>query len=142
MKILRHRLELATVEPIQIIDVTDHVREWVAVAALRDGLLTVSSPHTTARININEREPELQRDMVTYLKRLAPLDGDWRHNIAPVDDRPNAHSHILGMFINASECIAVSDGALVLGEWQSVFFIELDGPRARRCADLHFIGAV
>jgi secondary thiamine-phosphate synthase enzyme len=108
---------------------------------VRDGLLTVASPHTTARINVNEREPELQRDMVTYLKRMAPLDGDWRHNIAPVDDRPNAHSHILGMFMNSSASIPVSGGALGLGEWQSVFFFELDGPRERRCVELQIIGA-
>ncbi len=141
MKILRHRIELATIEPIQIIDITDQLRAWLATTGVHDGLLTVASPHTTARINVNEREAELQRDMVMYLQRMAPLDGDWRHNIAPIDDRPNAHSHILGMFMNASESIAVSDGALVLGEWQSVFFFELDGPRARRAVELQIIGA-
>jgi secondary thiamine-phosphate synthase enzyme len=140
MKILRHRLELATAEPIQIIDLTDQLRDWVAASAIKDGLLTVASPHTTARINVNECEPELQRDMVTYLKRMAPLDGNWRHNIAPVDDRPNAHSHILGLFMNSSETIPIAAGNLVLGEWQSIFFIELDGPRPHRFVELHLLG--
>jgi secondary thiamine-phosphate synthase enzyme len=141
MKILRHRIELATIEPIQIIDITDHLRAWLATTGVDEGLLTVASLHTTARINVNEREPELQRDMVTYLKRIAPLDGDWRHNIAPIDGRLNAHSHMLGMFMNSSESIQVSGGALVLGEWQSVFFFELDGPRERRGVELQIIGA-
>ncbi len=141
MKIIRNRIEMATDAPIQIVDVTDQLRGWLTATGIKDGLLTVSSPHTTARININEREAQLQRDMVTYLKRMAPLDGDWLHNTAPVDDRPNAHSHILGLFMNSSESIAVAGGALVLGEWQSVFFVELDGPRPRRSIQLHLIGA-
>jgi secondary thiamine-phosphate synthase enzyme len=140
LQILRHRIELATVEPIQIIDVTDRVREWVARSGVRDGLLTVSCLHTTARVNVNEREAQLQRDMVTYLKRLVPRDGDYLHNLAPVDGRDNAHSHLLGLFMNASESIAVADGALVLGGWQSIFFIELDGPRESRGLELQILG--
>ena len=129
MHILRHRIELATAEPIQIIDITGQIRDWVASTGIRDGLLTLISPHTTARVNVNEREAQLQRDMITHLKRLVPRDGDYLHNLAPVDDRDNAHAHLLGLFMNASETIPVADGALLLGGWQSIFFIELDGPR-------------
>ncbi len=140
MKILRTRIEFETVEPIQIIDITAQVREWVAASGVRDGLLTVMSLHTTARVNINEREPQLQRDMVTFLKRFVPLDGDWLHNLAAVDGRDNAHSHILGMFMNESETIPVAGGEPILGGWQSIFFIELDGPRERRGLELQIMG--
>jgi secondary thiamine-phosphate synthase enzyme len=140
MKIVRHRIEIATVEPIQIVDITDLVRAWVAGSGVREGLLTVVSAHTTARININEREPQLQRDMLTYLKRFVPRDGDWLHNVAPVDGRDNAHAHVLGLLMTSSESIPVADGVPVLGEWQSVFFIELDGPRARRGIELQLLG--
>ena len=71
---------------------------------------------------MNEREPQLQRDMVTWLKRLVPRDGDWLHNLDTVDDRDNAHSHLLGLFMNASETIPVADGEMILGDWQSIFF--------------------
>ncbi|NJL08355.1 MAG: YjbQ family protein [Methylacidiphilales bacterium] len=140
MKIFRHRLEFATVEPIEIVDITGRVREWVTACGIKDGLVTVTSLHTTARVNVNEREPQLQRDMVTFLKRLVPRDGDWLHNLAAVDGRDNAHSHLLGLFMNSSETIAVSGGDLVLGGWQSIFFIELDGPRERRGLDLQLLG--
>jgi secondary thiamine-phosphate synthase enzyme len=70
--------------------------------------------------------------MVTFLERLAPRDGDYLHNLDTVDDRPNAHAHLLGLFANTTECLMVRDGELQLGAWQSVFFIELDGPRPRR----------
>jgi secondary thiamine-phosphate synthase enzyme len=141
VRVLTHRIELATAEPIQIIDITNIIRDWVTATGLRHGLLTLICPHTTARVNINEREAQLQRDMITYLKRLVPRDGDWLHNLAPVDDRDNAHAHILGLFMTASESIPVAEGALMLGQWQSIFFIELDGPRPRRALDLQLLGA-
>lgn len=136
---LHHRLALATSQPIEIVDLTDKVRHWVRESGVRDGLLTVMSPHTTARITLNEREAELQRDMVRFLERLAPSDAEYGHNKAPVDDRLNAHSHLLGLFMNASESIPVADGELVIGGWQSLFFIELDGPRDRREVHLHLM---
>lgn len=140
MKILRHQIPLATVEPIQILDIAGPIRAWVAGSGIREGLLTILSPHTTARVNLNERESELQRDMVTFLKRLVPRDGDYRHNLAPVDDRDNAHAHLLGLFMNAAESVPVAGGELVLGGWQSIFFIELDGPRERREVRLQLMG--
>ncbi len=134
------RIELVTTEPIQIIDITAAVRERIAAGELRDGLVTLISHHTTARLNLNEREERLQQDMVTFLKRLVPRDGDYGHNIAPVDDRDNAHAHLIGLFANASESIPVADGELLLGEWQSVFFVELDGPRPKRQVILQLLG--
>ena len=116
------------------------VRAWVRASCVRDGVLTVTSPHTTARITRNEREPELQRDMVRFLDQLAPAGGDYGHNVAPVDDRLNAHAHLLGLFMPASETIPVTDGELVLGEWQALFLVELDGPRAQREVHLQLLG--
>ncbi|MGB5834311.1 MAG: secondary thiamine-phosphate synthase enzyme YjbQ [Thiohalocapsa sp.] len=133
-------ISLTTSEPIQVIDITQQVRDRLAASGLRNGLVTLISRHTTARLNLNESEAQLQRDMVSFLKRLVPRDGDYLHNLAPVDDRDNAHAHLLGLFINASESIPVVDGELLLGGWQSVFFIELDGPRAQRSVTMQFIG--
>jgi secondary thiamine-phosphate synthase enzyme len=134
------QIELVTTAPIQLIDITARVRERVQVNGLRHGLVTLISNHTTARVNLNENEERLQQDMITFLKRLVPRDGDYGHNIAPVDDRDNAHAHLLGLFANASESIPVADGELLLGDWQSVFFVELDGPRAKRQVTLQLLG--
>jgi secondary thiamine-phosphate synthase enzyme len=141
MNILHHTLTLASCAPIEFIDLTETVRAWVRASGIRAGLLTVTSPHTTARITRNEREVELQRDMVRFLERLAPADGEYGHNLAPVDDRLNAHAHLLGLFMPAGETIPVADGELVLGAWQALFFVELDGPRERREVHLQLLGA-
>lgn len=140
MHVIYDQIELATGSPVEVIDITARVREHLAASGLHDGVLTLLSRHTTARVNLNEREAQLQRDMVTFLKRLVPRDGDYLHNLAPVDDRHNAHSHLLGLFVNASEMIPVRDGELLLGEWQSLFFIELDGPRSNRQVLLQYLG--
>ena len=140
MKILRTRIEFETVEPIQILDMTGQVRDWLKTTGIREGLLTVTSPHTTARVNVNEREPQLQRDMVTWLKRFVPCDGDWQHNRVSVDGRDNAHAHILGLLMNSSESVSVANGEMALGGWQAIFFVELDGPRERRGLELQIIG--
>ena len=140
MPIAHHTLALATDAPIAFIDLTDAVRAWVRGTGIRDGLLSVTSPHTTARITRNEREPELQRDMVRFLERLAPAGAAYGHNLAPVDDRLNAHAHLLGLLLPASETIPVAGGELVLGRWQALFFVELDGPRAQREVHLQLLG--
>ncbi|TCD47622.1 secondary thiamine-phosphate synthase enzyme YjbQ [Chlorobium sp. N1] len=132
MQIKREELELATTKPIEIIDITDRAREAVERSGLREGLLTLVSRHTTACLNINEREERLLEDMETFLKRLAPRDGNYLHNLEPIDGRDNAHSHLLGLFMNTTETIPFADGKLLLGQWQSIFFIELDGPRPKR----------
>lgn len=133
-------LTLASSAPLEIIDITAAVRERLAASGLADGLLTLVSRHTTACLNVNEQERQLQRDMVAFLKRLAPRDGDYRHNLAPVDERDNAHAHLLGLLMSTTVSLPIADGDLMLGEWQSIFFIELDGPRPERRVTLHYLG--
>ncbi|MBC8524705.1 MAG: YjbQ family protein [Chlorobium phaeobacteroides] len=132
MNYITHTISRETTEPIQIIDITDEVRDFVVSCGLEQGQITLASQHTTAFININEQETRLLEDMVTFLKRLAPKDGDYLHNIDPIDGRDNAHSHLMGLFMNSSETIPIHAGRMLLGEWQSVFLVELDGPRAKR----------
>ena len=141
MKVLCHRLPLTTTAPIQLIDITDQVRSWVRTCGVNDGLLTATSLHTTARVNLNERESALQQDMVNFLTRLVPREGAYQHNDHTVDDRDNAHAHLLGLFVNASESIPIAHGELVMGGWQSLFFVELDGPREQREVQLQLLGS-
>ncbi|AFL73951.1 secondary thiamine-phosphate synthase enzyme YjbQ [Thiocystis violascens] len=126
------RLALPTRTPIEIIDITERIQQIYSRHRVRDGQLTICSTHSTAFVALNEREPKLQQDMLDFLNRLAPSDADYRHNDNPVDGRLNAHSHLLGLFMNSSATILVSNGELLLGGWQSIFFLELDGPRDER----------
>ncbi len=132
MNYITHTISRETTEPIQVIDITEEIRDFVSSCGLEKGQITLASQHTTAFININEQETRLLEDMVIFLKRLVPKDGDYLHNIDPIDGRDNAHSHLMGLFMNSSETIPIHAGRMLLGEWQSVFLVELDGPRAKR----------
>ncbi len=140
MNYLTRTISRETVDPIQIIDITEEVRETAASCGLKKGLITLVTQHTTAFININEQEGRLLEDMVIFLKRLVPRDGNYMHNIAPVDGRDNAHSHLMGLFMNSTETIPFEARRLLLGRWQSIFLVELDGPREKREVLLHISG--
>lgn len=140
MQIRRHVLTVDTEQPIAFVDLTDAIAQWVKAMGVYEGLLTVTTPHTTARIACNEREERLQRDMVRFLERLAPADGEYGHNRETVDDRANAHAHLLALLMPASESLPVHDGVLALGDWQALFLVELDGPRPAREVHLQLIG--
>ena len=140
MKIVLDELQLVTTAPVQIIDITDRVIDRLTLSGVRAGLLTLMSRHTTAFVNLNEREPNLQKDMVDFLARIAPAKVGYRHDAHPVDDRANAHAHLAGLFMTASQSIPVVEGKLLLGDWQSILFIELDGPRPARSLRIQVMG--
>jgi len=135
----RHtRIQIATERPTQFIDITDRLRELVAEAGIRFGFVNVQTLHTTTAIVVNEFEPLLLADFSTLLQNVAPCDAGYRHDDVTArtvnltaDERVNGHAHCRALILGASACLNVIDGRLLLGRWQRVFVVELDGPRAR-----------
>ena len=135
----RHtRIQIATERPTQFIDITDRLRELVAEASIRFGFVNVQTLHTTTAIVVNEFEPLLLADFSTLLQNVAPCDAGYRHDDVTArtvnltaDERVNGHAHCRALILGASACLNVIDGRLLLGRWQRVFVVELDGPRAR-----------
>lgn len=112
----------------QSIDVTEEVRALVERSGVREGLCHVMVLHSTAAIVVNETDdPNIGKDVVSALDRAVPDHAGWLHD--RIDD--NAHSHIKATLLGPSETIAVSGGELVLGTWQRLILMELDGPRKR-----------
>jgi secondary thiamine-phosphate synthase enzyme len=140
-------LTVATHQPIQLVDITDAVAACVRQARLKDGLVHVFSRHTTAAVRIQEDEPLLLDDLRHFLARLAPPDADYGHNDFRVrtqhmhpDERPNGHAHCLQLLLGSSESVPIRDGKLLLGAWQRLFLVELDGPRAERQVLVQLLG--
>ena len=112
----------------EMIDLTARVADIVARADVAEGLCSVYTPHATAAIVINENDdPNVCVDVLDALDRLVPA-GVWRHD--RVDG--NAASHIQATILGPGETIPVREGKLLLGTWQAVMLVELDGPRDRR----------
>jgi len=141
MSLKRSIIELASALPLQIHDISGQTKDFVSGSGLKDGLLVVASQHTTMGVVINERCEHLEKDMIRFLEKIAPAKGDYQHNLHAVDGRPNTHSHLLSLVIPSSVTVVVSGGRLELGSWQSLFAVELDGPRPSRKIQLTLIPA-
>lgn len=144
MRSVHTHLELDTPAGVALLDLTPRLRELVAASGIANGLAMVTSRHTTTAITLNENEPRLLADAQAFFEKIAPAGNRYLHNDihlrdCPPDEPQNAHAHLLAMLLGSSESVAVVDGGLDLGTWQSVLLVELDGPR-RRSVSLRVIG--
>lgn len=140
MRTIHDKINISTKEPLAFVDITADVQAILKKSSMKNGLLILATQHTTTGICINERCERLQEDMKELFERIAPQDGKYKHNHYTVDNRSNAHSHLRSLLLNTTETIPVSDGKLTLGIWQSIFFIELDGPRSSRTVNVSIVG--
>ncbi len=108
-------------------DITLKVNEAVLQSGLKEGICIVYCPHTTAGITINENaDPDVVRDILLGLDRAYPDRQEFRHA------EGNSAAHLKSSAIGSSQMTIVSNGRLLLGTWQGIYFCEFDGPRQRK----------
>ena len=113
-----------------MINITSRVREAVTSSGCQNGLLLVTVLHTTCGLLINDANSGWEEDMLSFLERAVP-----QLNFQHLHDGPeHAKSHILGALIGPHLTIGIEKGRPVLGTWQSIFLVELEGPRQRQIA--------
>ena len=127
MQILTEIMELKTFNRVEIADITRDVDAAIAECGLKKGLVNIYSKHSTSAIFINENESGLVEDYVDLIEKLVPTGDNYRHD--RIDN--NADSHLRSFIIGNNETIPFENGSMNLGTWQSVFFLEMDGPRNR-----------
>lgn len=65
-------------------------------------------------------------DMLMRLDEVYPWEHPkYRHA------EGNTAAHLKASTVGSSQMVIVSDGRLVLGTWQGIYFCEFDGPRRR-----------
>ena len=124
---------------LEFVDLNRLLAERVRALGLRDGVLYLQTRHTTTGLVLNENEPLLLGDLQRTLERLVPERSDYAHDDIerrgmPKDEPRNAAAHCRALLLPASQCLIVRSGELQLGRWQSLFLVELDGPRRRSIA--------
>jgi secondary thiamine-phosphate synthase enzyme len=131
-------IHLATGRPTEFLDLTERLQQFVSDSGLRLGVVNVQTLHTTTGVVVNEHEPLLLTDFQAWLEDAVPRDGRYRHDDPALrtvnltdEERVNGHAHCRALLLPSSASLNVSRGRLLLGQWQRVFFVELDGPRAR-----------
>ena len=121
-------LKVHTNKTCEVIDITAQVSEAVRSTNISEGLCCVYVPHATAAVVINENdEMQIGQDLLDGLDKMIP-EGIWRHD--KIDN--NGAAHLKSAILGPSEIIPIQNGRLALGTWQSVLFVELDGPRDRK----------
>jgi len=127
-------VRISTRKRIEILDITGEVHQIVTKSGIKNGLVNLWVPHSTATIAINEHDTDLWEDIMNLLQKIVPLKGDYRHNAKygwSIGEQ-NAHAHILNCLIKPGVSIPLENGRMLLGTWQSILFIEMDGSRSRR----------
>ena len=114
-------------EKEQMYDITSYVKEDLLKSGVKEGVCLIYCPHTTAGITINENaDSDVIRDVLFALEKSFPNHAQFRHM------EGNSKAHVKCSFMGSSKTVIVTDGELLLGIWQSVFFAEFDGPRTRK----------
>src|SRR5215210_1192975 len=121
------------------IEITRDVVGFLQQVSAQQGVLLAYLRHTSASLVIQENaNPDVQTDLVTALRRLAPANAGWVHDTEGPDDMP---AHVKAMLNGVSLHVPVTAGKLALGTWQGIYLAEHRArPHAREIL-LSFIGS-
>lgn len=120
-------MDVQSTKITEMINITTEVQRQVTATGLTEGLVLVYVPHTTAGITINEgADPSVKADITDTLNEIVPWARVYGHA------EGNSPAHIKASLIGTSETLILENGRLMLGQWQSIFLCEFDGPRRRK----------
>lgn len=133
MEIDELSFQITSTDRFEILNVTPEVEAAIEELGISDGLVLVSTPHTSAALSTNEFEEKLLDDMIDFFKEIAPPDEGYYHDLDHIEagEQPNAHAHLISAMIKSPVFLMLRDGELDLGTWEEVMFFELCGPRER-----------
>ena len=125
----------------EIADITALVTSAIRPFAVSTGIALVNTLHTTCALFINEFQSALMEDLRGLIERLIPDSAGYCHDDPRISDceRGNARAHLRAALLGRTLAVGVNDGDLTLGQFQSVIFAELDGPR-KRAISIQVIG--
>ena len=114
---------------MDFVNISAEVEKAVSDSGVREGLCLVNSMHITSSVFINDDEPGLHEDYKRWLEQLAPFKEGYLHHQTGED---NGDSHLKAILVHHQVILPVTQGKLLLGTWQRVFYAEFDGQRAKR----------
>ena len=135
-----YALHFDTQETNQFCDFTENIQNLISGSKVAHGSVTISTPHTTTAIIINESETGYINDFKRKLEELIPSDSYYEHDDWDLrtenmqeDENVNGRSHVRGTIIGSSGVtLPIINSELIIGRWQRLFFVELDCARSRR----------
>lgn len=130
MKSLTRYLTLNTDTRYDIVNITPQVARAVADSGIKEGLCLVNSMHITSSVFINDNESGLHQDFIDWAEKLAPYGVDkYRHNLTGED---NGDAHLKRTIMGREVVVAITNGKLDFGPWETIFYGEFDGQRDKK----------
>ncbi|MBD1382559.1 secondary thiamine-phosphate synthase enzyme YjbQ [Metabacillus arenae] len=121
------KFSISTDSHDEMLEITKKVQQFIDDAGVKEGTAIVYSHHTTAGITINENaDPDVKKDMLRRFDEMYP----WNHQ-KDLHMEGNTAAHMKASTVGASQNIIITEGKLLLGTWQGIYFCEFDGPRNR-----------
>ena len=131
MKSLTEYLSFKTKTRRAFVNITPDVEKLIIKSGVKEGLCLVNAMHITASVFINDNESGLHHDYEKWLEELAPhapID-QYRHNDTGED---NADAHMKRQVMGREVVVAITNGHLDFGPWETIFYGEFDGRRNKR----------
>ena len=131
MKSLTEYLTFKTKSKKEFVNITSDVEKLVQKSSITEGICLINAMHITASVFINDNESGLHHDYDKWLEGLAPHEpiDQYKHNDTGED---NADAHLKRQVMGREVVIAITDGNLDFGPWESIFYGEFDGQRNKR----------
>ena len=125
MNLFKHNIIIS--ERRDMVKITDMVKKDIKECGIRNGIVVVHCPHTTAGLTINENaDPDVIQDMLYAMEQAYPTkDIRYRHF------EGNSHAHVKASTMGSSVTLILEEGGMILGVWQDLYLCEFDGPRQR-----------
>jgi secondary thiamine-phosphate synthase enzyme len=120
------KLVIKTCQKREILDITDKVEAALSNSTASTGICNLLVLHTTAALTTADLDPGTDLDMLDAFEQMIPKR-PYRHPHDPA----HVPDHILSALIGTSIVLPFEKNSLLLGTWQRVVLVELDGPRVR-----------
>ena len=123
----------------KLYEFTDETEEWINNNKFKNGIINLSIQHTSASLIVQENaDPDVQKDLINYFDKLAPMDNKlYIHTTEGKDDMP---AHIKSTLTNNQISLSIKDSELLLGTWQGIYLFEHRLEPTTRTVIHHFIG--
>jgi secondary thiamine-phosphate synthase enzyme len=119
-------INLKSTKRNELIDITSKLQKIVSESKISSGICVIYTPHTTAGIIINENaDSDVKKDLLAALEQMVP-------KINFLHGEGNSDSHLKSLICGKEKTLIIENVSLKLGTWDSIYFMEADGPRVRK----------
>ncbi|MEE9406225.1 MAG: secondary thiamine-phosphate synthase enzyme YjbQ [Candidatus Aenigmarchaeota archaeon] len=138
MAVVTKTISVSTKADLDIVDITGKVAEAVSSSGMKDGMVNIFVPGSTASISTIEFEPNLVKDVKEAMEKLAPSGKEYHHHKTWGDH--NGKSHVRATLMGPGTTVPFRDRKLILGQWQNLVLLDFDVPARRREIIVQVIG--